>query len=706
MSRSLVFVAYPSLLEQIGDTIESTALKLRGAPYKFDIRTWKQLDVPGRFIIEGITNKIDEADFIVADITHLNFNVTFEVGYAIGRKKRVILILNNALQPQKKEISQLGVFDTLGYKDYENSEQLVEILADITDHEPLILPDYQIDRSAPIYILNTLHKTDASIRIISKIKKSRFKFRSFDPGETPRLSTIEAWRNVKQSIAVVINLLSSVATDYYFNNLRGAFLAGLSYGFEKEVLVLQEGDEPVPVDYRDFVSVYKHPEDVDTYINDLAPTVVELLQTDDGIKKARPKGLLIDLDLGATAAENEMSTLGYYYVATDEFSQCLAGTIRLGVGRKGSGKSALFFQLRDNLRRDKRNVVLDLKPEGHQLKRFRDILLLLGEAVQEHVASAFWEYVLLLEVCNKLLQKDRLVHTRDHNIYEPYQRLAAYYKNDQYIEEADFSERMLALVNRITADFENRYGKDTDTYLSVNEVNELIYKHDIPKLRNELVQYLQKKKSVRLLFDNIDKGWPTRGVSKADTIIFRGLLDSTRKIERHFRKHGIDFVTLIFVRNDVFELLISETPDRGKESKVSLDWTDPDRLREIVRRRLIYNGFSDSISFDNAWHQICVSHIQGEDTFDYMVNRSLLRPRNLLTIINYSKSNAVNLQHTKITEDDIVKACSSYSADIGNEIGLEIRDVFPQAEDVLYFFIDAPPIITLEQVRNYIRAGS
>lgn len=49
------------------------------------------------------------------------------------------------------------------------------------------------------------------------------------------------------------NLLSSNATDARFNNLRAAFLAGIAYGLEKESIIFQEGDEPVPLDYRDFV---------------------------------------------------------------------------------------------------------------------------------------------------------------------------------------------------------------------------------------------------------------------------------------------------------------------------------------------------------------------------------------------------------------------------------------------------------------------
>ena len=79
-----------------------------------------------------------------------------------------------------------------------------------------------------------------------------------------------------------------------------------------------------------------------------------------------------------------------------------------------------------------------------------------------------------------------------------------------------------------------------------------------------------------------------------------------------------------------------------------------------------------------------------------------MRPRNFLTLVNYCKSNAVNLQRSKIAEEDIRKACSIYSADIGNEIGLEIRDVFPEAEDILYYFIGARANITLKQIKEYL----
>ena len=46
-------------------------------------------------------------------------------------------------------------------------------------------------------------------------------------------------------------------------------------------------------------------------------------------------------------AENEMTTLDNYDVNTDEYKRVLSGSARLAVGRKGSGKTALFFQAGD-----------------------------------------------------------------------------------------------------------------------------------------------------------------------------------------------------------------------------------------------------------------------------------------------------------------------------------------------------------------------
>jgi nucleoside 2-deoxyribosyltransferase len=40
---------------------------------------------------------IDESALIVADVTFLNLNVVYEIGYAIGKKKRAFLVRSSTL---------------------------------------------------------------------------------------------------------------------------------------------------------------------------------------------------------------------------------------------------------------------------------------------------------------------------------------------------------------------------------------------------------------------------------------------------------------------------------------------------------------------------------------------------------------------------------------------------------------------------------
>src|SRR5690606_32201284 len=123
------------------------------------------------------------------------------------------------------------------------------------------------------------------------------------------------------------------------------------------------------------------------------------------------------------------------------------------------------------------------------------------------------------------------------------------------------------------------------------------YKHDVKALRKELIEYMRHKGILWLLFDNIDNGWPTSGLQHNDLLIIRALIDATRKLERAFSKEDLTVKTAVFLRNDVYELLVQETADRGKEASVLLDWTDPDLLRELIRLRIVANGLDENTEF-------------------------------------------------------------------------------------------------------------
>jgi len=149
----------------------------------------------------------------------------------------------------------------------------------------------------------------------------------------------------------------------------------------------------------------------------------------------------------------------------------------------------------------------------------------------------------------------------------------------------------------------------------------------------------------------------------------------------------------LFLRNDVYELLVKETSDRGKEAGVLLDWTDPDLLRELVRLRIVSNDINGDDSFESLWPKICISHYAGEESSQYLIERSLMRPRFLLNLISQCKSFAINLNHDRVLEEDLEKGLSAYSTDLLTDIGYEINDVENNVDDILYAFIGSRSVI-------------
>lgn len=77
--------------------------------------TWEQLTVSGKIVINTVCNAIDAADIFCADITSLNHNVMFELGYAIAQNKRIWICYDPSFTASAKNFDQLKILTTVGY---------------------------------------------------------------------------------------------------------------------------------------------------------------------------------------------------------------------------------------------------------------------------------------------------------------------------------------------------------------------------------------------------------------------------------------------------------------------------------------------------------------------------------------------------------------------------------------------------------------
>ena len=461
--------------------------------------------------------------------------------------------------------------------------------------------------------------------------------------------------------------------------------------------MLQETEVSQAIDYRDIVRCYASAKEIPDLIIPFIKSVVEMLQESKFVPTSIPLSPLEKVDLGDFAAENEIIALQSYFVPTAQYNEVNRGHARLVVGRKGAGKTAIFYGVREAHSRARSQLLLDLKPEGHQLVKLRETILHeLSPGMQQHVLTAFWNYLLLMEIAHKIIKGEQGPAYRNPILFQLYDEVRNAYAShmDSEVEQGDFSERLLALVDDIV----ERRNSIADVN-QTGEVTRLIYRTDIRNLGDAIGHYLtaSRVEDAWLLFDNLDKGWPIFDVKPADIMIITSLLDATRKLQRQFENRSISLHAVVFLRNDIYQHLILDPGDRGKESPVILDWNDPEALKEMLRRRIVQST-ELSESFDELWRLFFVSHVSGEESFSYILERTLMRPRELLRFVRDCINVAVNRRHESVREEDILHAERSYSEDALVDLSLELKDVRGDFANGPYGFIGAQSRMTPSEV--------
>ena len=130
------FIAYASHDETHAEALLEGVRRANALPQPYDYRPWQFNDIAGQPLISPILENIDELAVIVADVTFLNLNVVYEIGYAIGKKKRTFLVRSGTLEGQKALARTTGIFDTLGYVEYPDAPGLLTRLVAYIEERP------------------------------------------------------------------------------------------------------------------------------------------------------------------------------------------------------------------------------------------------------------------------------------------------------------------------------------------------------------------------------------------------------------------------------------------------------------------------------------------------------------------------------------------------------------------------------------------
>lgn len=712
-STPTCFFAYPSRPASLSETIE-TAINEINATNALIIRGWKSLDIVGRVIIEEICRAVDSHDIFACDLTYLNFNVLFELGYAIARQKRIWIILDPTVKEATANYRRLEMITTVGYAAYNNSHEIASKMLAFRPFEKNNAPVFQVSVEAVIesvgkpslFYLKSDIETDAARRLTSKISAGNIPVLTDDPYDSGFQPLSGYAQKVNGALGVVAHLLGDDRNDDSLQNARYSFICGLAYGFGKPILMLAHSpfDLP-PIDYHDMLLIHSTATQCIQAFEFWLPKIADRFAEQQRIYqnyRANKKRLekLQDIDVGSYIAEEERYELENYFVETAEYADALRGpSYRIYIGRKGSGKSANLERLADQLGSDRRNHVCVARPADYQLEGILDLFRLsMSRSDRGYLVQSLWKFLIYTELARSVLieVENRPIH---YVMSKSEQEFVTFAKNYSSLIEPDFADRMrVAIENVCSINFADSKPSGK------SRISEMLHEAFLGELRKYLGIILEDRRNIFILIDNLDKVWVRSDAISDMSEMLYGLLNACPAISEELRKTGsewrsINASLLIFLRSDIFDHVLSIAPERDKITVAKLVWEDRDLLRRIIEERFLA-GAGNLATPEEVWSRFFAPAVRGMPTQEYLLSRIIPRPRDLIYWCKYALNNAINRGHTIIEEGDILAAEKLYSQYVLESLIAENAVRVDNFGDLMYEFAGAREIITLGDIKR------
>jgi len=363
------------------------------------------------------------------------------------------------------------------------------------------------------------------------------------------------------------------------------------------------------------------------------------------------------------------------------FDETMQGERTVVLGRKGTGKSAIFRKLLDS--RNNTTFVLGQNFEGypwsyHNAQGSQEV-----PAEQRFIQS--WKYLILLSVCKILLGQDASVELMP-GAQEHLEHLRGFVHDSFGAADVDvsrvFSPRshvnLSALFQIGIPGFQAGGGLGITPVESLPvhyaAVNQALLGHVLPCLNPE--------NTYIICFDQLDVGWEPSNIDYLLQIA--GLLRAAWELNKEAKSHDRKLRVVVFLREDIFDEL--HFPDKNKLNDncvVRMDWSAvgaSGSLKALMEKRFsqVLGDPNIAMSWDDVFDES--SKMTGRQSkYDHMIDRTFLRPRDLIKFTNLvlkTHKGLVNgnpAPHDKFTNQDIASAEQDFSQHLLNEIDEELR---------------------------------
>lgn len=367
--------------------------------------------------------------------------------------------------------------------------------------------------------------------------------------------------------------------------------------------------------------------------------------------------------------EAEDDTVLDYFLETKIINNIDGGDSFLVLGRKGSGKTAIFRYFTE-FKHKKISTALNLN--GYPWKIHEKVKDEGSEHVESYVAS--WRYLIALEYAKLLIsitdkyQMTEVVEIRSfirQNYGENTLNLKDVFTPKQLEISGDLEPQLFGCkVGKISF---NRTDNRQQLGRELNALTDKIFNHIIKITNASSIGKLV------LHFDELDRGITNLEESRKDMII--GLVLACKEANKFFKSKLVDFKSIVYLRTDIWSQLRFSDKNKISQSNSDLiEWNDEQLVNLISKRiKALLDSNYDWVDIDDG------KKINKQNKLKHIIDRTFMRPRDVIAFLNIllETTKSKNPGKLKFENKDIVESRSKYSNYLKDELDDEISPHWP-----------------------------
>lgn len=371
-----------------------------------------------------------------------------------------------------------------------------------------------------------------------------------------------------------------------------------------------------------------------------------------------------EINWGDDSAERDENLLNYFF-ESQAFARLKRFEKALVIGRKGSGKSAVRKKLENTFHAQPKTHVINLSPK---LNSIRSILN------DGDICGGFGEEIFFQHTWIRQILLDCLC-TIGHCAKGAYVTGSLKFARELAEALCRTSKDIVENISEVLVKTKAKVGELGEFGLSIER--ELRAVAEVDSLEHHVRELTKDGERFIVLIDDLDLGW-----NNGDTAnnLLLGLLSASNYLASNFPKVHI----CVFLREDVYEILITKTQHSDKYRNVErLRW-ERDALMSILASRINFNRIRNGGERHiNAFYTVFPQTIGASNTENWLFERTLGRPREL---IQFARSYTEDLDGEDPSDEVLKRSELVYSNWKLADLGAEFSNQYPGLDVVFAYW--------------------